>query len=681
MNLIFRVQNTLAGIRSIFCLMLLILFPILIIRAQSIQPRSNFGALLEPQGKIINGAGGKDLSDYQNYWNVMHPQNKPLTYIEYLGLNEATSDWADGLKAILVSNPGKFQIPEIALSMSTGQNGAGHYEQDVAAGLYDNEISMFIDGLQTLAAPAYLRIGFGFNNIGNGYVPDTYKQAFIRITNMIRARELEVATVWDLALDGVTNYIDYYPGNEYVDWWGLDAFETIHFTDAIGTGFLASASAHNKPVMICECFPRHIGVLNGQQSWNDWFAPFFAFIHTNPQLKAFNYRNMDAATQIFPSDWGDGRLQQNAIVINNFANEMDSLPYLHAFSEHDFRQTLGFTDNIAPPTPGAISVVQSGYPLQLNWSAVTDPSGLSHYVVYKHGVLADYALALPYVDKNIAAGDTITYAISAMDRAGNESPKTAGLLVNIPTELNKTLNGEFDEGTHNWMLQNFTDGAISTMKIDTNSVISGRNSCKVTVSQITSTGWHIQLQQWLPVNPGRKYKITFKAKASIAKEVILTIQQGASPFNVFLMKSHYLNTNIQTFTDSVSVPAKDLLKLEFMLGTAGLGDIMIDDVSIIETSPAPNGINEQENQQQLLRNFPNPFNSSTTIVYQVKEQGVVTLKVFDMMGKEVATLVNEKKPKGEYSIEWNANGFSDGIYFCRLQNGNSFEVKKMQLLK
>ena len=676
MNLIYKLQNPLAGFKSFTKILFLALFPACLLQAQNIQPRLNHGALLEPQGKIINGAGGKDLRDYQDYWNVMHAGNKPLTYLHYIPLDEATSDWADGLKSILLLNPAKFQIPQIDLALTSWQNGGGHYEQDVADGLYDNEISMFIDGLQTLATPAYVRIGFGFNNIGNGYVPDSYKQAFIRITNMIRARGLEVATVWDLALDGVTNYIDYYPGNEYVDWWGLDAFETVHFTDAIGTNYLASASAHNKPVMIGECFPRHIGVLNGQQSWNDWFAPFFAFIHNNPQLKSFNYRNMDAATQIFPSDWGDGRLQQNAIVGNNFANEMDSLPYLHAFSERDFRQTLGYTDNIAPATPGAISVVHLGYPLQLNWSPVTDPSGLSHYVVYKQGVLADYAIKLPYIDKNIAAGDAITYAISAMDRAGNESPKTAGLLVNIPTELNKTLNGEFDEGTHNWMLQNFTS-AISTMKIDTNSVISGRNSCKVTVSQITPTGWHIQLQQWLPVNPGRKYKITFKAKATVAKEVILSVQQGASPFNVLLMKGHNLTTNIQTFTDSVSVPAKDLLKLEFMLGTAGLGDIWIDDVSIIETSPVPNGIEEQENHNLLLRNYPNPFNNSTRIVYQVKEQGVVSLKIYDVMGKEVATLVNDKKGKGEYSVDWNAVRLANGIYFCILQTGSFSKTTKL----
>jgi hypothetical protein len=59
----------------------------------------------------------------------------------------------------------------------------------------------------------------------------------------------------------------------------------------------------------------------------------------------------------------------------------------------------------------------------------------------------------------------------------------------------------------------------------------------------------------------------------------------------------------------------------------------------------------------------------------------VSLKVFDAMGCQVASLVNEQKPSGDYSIEWNATGFKSGIYFCRLQNGNNIEVNKMILQK
>jgi hypothetical protein len=85
--------------------------------AQTIIPRLNQGAILEPKGKIINGAG-QDLAAYKNYWNVMHTQNKSLIYMTYLNLRDAPSDWTNGLKSDLMSNAGKFQIPQIGLSMT-----------------------------------------------------------------------------------------------------------------------------------------------------------------------------------------------------------------------------------------------------------------------------------------------------------------------------------------------------------------------------------------------------------------------------------------------------------------------------------------------------------------------------------------------------------------------------------
>ncbi len=680
MNLFCQFKNHSAVCSAFFRIILLVMFPACTLQAQIIQPRLNQGALLEPNGKIINGAGLGPV-DYQNYWNVMHPQNKPLTSMYYIGLNGVTSGWADWLKSTLMAYPGKFQIPQIGLALTNGQNGTGHYEQDVAAGLYDEQISLFVDGLQTLATPAYVRIGYEFNGTSwNGYLPETYKQAFVRITNMIRASGVEVAIVWDCSADGVTNFMDYYPGDEYVDWWGINVFEAYHFTDSFGKSFIESGGQHNKPVMICESFPRYIGVLNGQQSWNDWFAPYFTFIHKYPELKAFSYGNDDASLTNNPT-WGDGRLEQNAIVGGNFANEMDSTQYLHASTESEIRKTFGLSDNIAPSSPGNISVVQSGYPLLLNWDAVTDPSGLSHYIVYKRGALTDYTLFRQFTDKNIAAGDTITYAITAMDRAGNESPKENGFRVTVPSSLSKVINGEFDSGINDWQLSYGAAGTSATMKIDSNSVISGRNSCQVNLSQVSGTNWHIQLYQWLQIYKGRKYTITFKAKASSTKVIDVVIQKGDSPYTIYLDKVHTLTTAIQSFTDTVTINANDQAQFKFFLGSTGTVQVWIDEVTITETYTGPNGINEQENQQQFLYNFPNPFNNSTKIAYQVKELGVVTLKIVDMMGKEVATLVNEHKVKGEYSVEWNANGLAGGIYFCRLQNGRKGEVRKMQLLK
>ena len=84
---------------------------------------------------------------------------------------------------------------------------------------------------------------------------------------------------------------------------------------------------------------------------------------------------------------------------------------------------------------------------------------------------------------------------------------------------------------------------------------------------------------------------------------------------------------------------------------------------------------------QLSQNYPNPFNPSTVISYRLPVIGFVTLKVYDVLGREVATLVNEEKSAGEYEIEFNGSKLPSGIYFYQLKTGNFVETKKMVLLK
>ena len=84
---------------------------------------------------------------------------------------------------------------------------------------------------------------------------------------------------------------------------------------------------------------------------------------------------------------------------------------------------------------------------------------------------------------------------------------------------------------------------------------------------------------------------------------------------------------------------------------------------------------------QLLQNYPNPFNPTTIISYGIPVKSNVVLKVFDLIGNEVATLVNEYKPAGTYEVEWNASGLPSGVYFYQLQTEGYIETKKMLLLK
>jgi hypothetical protein len=90
----------------------------------------------------------------------------------------------------------------------------------------------------------------------------------------------------------------------------------------------------------------------------------------------------------------------------------------------------------------------------------------------------------------------------------------------------------------------------------------------------------------------------------------------------------------------------------------------------------------------LSQNYPNPFNPSTNIKFTISDFGFVSLKVYDVLGNEVATLVNEEKPAGEYEIEFNSHSglsgikeLSSGIYFYQLKTEGYIETKKMLLLK
>jgi hypothetical protein len=83
----------------------------------------------------------------------------------------------------------------------------------------------------------------------------------------------------------------------------------------------------------------------------------------------------------------------------------------------------------------------------------------------------------------------------------------------------------------------------------------------------------------------------------------------------------------------------------------------------------------------LNQNFPNPFNPTTMISFDIPFQTTVSLKIYNLIGQEVATIANENMPAGSYSKMWNALSMSGGVYYYRLQAGAYSETKKLVLLK
>jgi hypothetical protein len=96
------------------------------------------------------------------------------------------------------------------------------------------------------------------------------------------------------------------------------------------------------------------------------------------------------------------------------------------------------------------------------------------------------------------------------------------------------------------------------------------------------------------------------------------------------------------------------------------------------------GVGEGEylsNQFRLAQNYPNPFNPTTTIRFSIPRSGHVTLRVYNTLGEEVSTLLDEYLPAGEHATEWNRGNLASGVYFYRLQSGDLLDTRKLVLLR
>jgi hypothetical protein len=106
-----------------------------------------------------------------------------------------------------------------------------------------------------------------------------------------------------------------------------------------------------------------------------------------------------------------------------------------------------------------------------------------------------------------------------------------------------------------------------------------------------------------------------------------------------------------------------------------------DFVNVVFTSVAERTGSEVPASYGLSQNYPNPFNPSTQIQYGLPTAGLTTMKVYNVLGQEVATLVNEIQAPGHYTVKFDASRLSSGVYFFRVQSGSFTAVKKMMLLK
>src|SRR5690242_12721124 len=130
-------------------------------------------------------------------------------------------------------------------------------ERDTSTGMKDPELWGLADGLKEVGRPVLLRVGYGFNATSAQYEPSAYIGAFRHVTEVMRKDDPRIATVWEADASGLggANYLKWYPGDDVVDWWGVELFDPSDFTSAATAAFLHDAARHRKPVLIGEASP------------------------------------------------------------------------------------------------------------------------------------------------------------------------------------------------------------------------------------------------------------------------------------------------------------------------------------------------------------------------------------------------------------------------------------------
>lgn len=309
--------------------------------AGTIVPRVDFHARLEPADGVLMGAGQVEPADVLAYAEALDRTADPIIFMDYVDAHPDNPDAAcDKLEAKLAKLPWHAAV-QIGLGFVDDQNKA--YDKAAAEGEYDGRLRRIVGRLARLHRPVYLRIGYEFHGKWNGYTSDSYILTFRRVVGFIReAKATNIATVWCAEAGALPeDYARYYPGDDYVDWWGIDLFSTADFTvNPVLVKFMDESVQRRKPVMIGESTPKCVGTLQGMKCWQDWFARYFDWIESHANVKAFCYINWDwdYYSRLYSGDWkdwGDGRLQRSPEVSAAFRQRVSTPLYLRAVPAKD----------------------------------------------------------------------------------------------------------------------------------------------------------------------------------------------------------------------------------------------------------------------------------------------------------------------------------------------------------
>lgn len=345
--------------RNKMLMSLTFVFLFLIINAN--EDSHEYGGLFEPpSGKTYHGVGWGEGGQIQ-YGNIFPDSMQPLLYQGIFSIpgNPQRPLTVDRLLRMLEPDHIDHQKQFAELSVHFSDASQMLDSAFAFTDQYDHYIDTLAQALILHNRPVFLRVGLEVNGPWNGYTPWIFPKAFKKLVEEMRIRSVDcMATVWCYEPDAEADFADstemgwkWYPGDDVVDWFGLDLFDVEHFDpeepdfsrDSLtlkgrSEFFLQFAQEREKPVYLNELSARHVYItpdaedpdsVDGIHDWEFWFEPFFAFLELHPNVKAFNYINLDWTEIEQYSTWGDARIEINSYIKENWIEKLSDPRFQH----------------------------------------------------------------------------------------------------------------------------------------------------------------------------------------------------------------------------------------------------------------------------------------------------------------------------------------------------------------
>lgn len=306
--------------------------------SENYKTRVDFGAKFEPKGNYILHGAGQSYTQFAGYMSVMGSELTPAICMSYVSVHQYYQAAGSNLfKMIEPYADAGWLFFQIGTHFNEDENPDKVYYQEIAEGKLDDKLKEMITIFKNLKRPVFCRAGFEFNSECNGYKdPEIYKRAFIRFAELVEECEADnIALVWCYNPDGAEReYMKYYPGDEYVDWWAIDIFRIGTIDLDCTKNFLREAEFHEKPVMIGEstCYTYYV---QNENAWDGWYEKYFQFVRDNPVIKATCYINVNWETYDPKwQGWGDSRLEAAEYgLAEKYVAELSDSIYLHAMDK------------------------------------------------------------------------------------------------------------------------------------------------------------------------------------------------------------------------------------------------------------------------------------------------------------------------------------------------------------